>query len=231
MASGRFAPGGMGQGGSLRSNRGRVLAAVLAAVAVGTCLLPSGEAGADFILTGDEHLDVTTHHSEGALWNTSTADILKGGSIYAASVHDEAILRLPGPGAAHVTYLGAYDAARIIVSGGSVGRMALSDSSSVDITDGVVGATIHAGDSSAVRVSGGHTFIRARLSGNSRFEIADGEVVSVTAFEASNVRVSGGSVYELPTWVPTRRAAWTLSEAASPHCVCAISEDQGRSAS
>ena len=57
-----------------------------------TALAVRGRAQADVVLTGTEHLGVTSACSVGAMWDTSTGGLLEGGCISTACVNDEANL-------------------------------------------------------------------------------------------------------------------------------------------
>jgi hypothetical protein len=94
------------------------LAAALALLAGGAVM------GADFILTGTDHLDVERDYGTGQLWHSSTADMLLGGYIASACVYDQACLRVghiqPRSSATITTSIVEPDA--IWLYGGSLGH-------------------------------------------------------------------------------------------------------------
>ena len=133
---------------------------VLAAVLV---LAATGMARADFVLSGDLHLDVTTWHTTGYLYDTSTADLLQGGYIESAYVNDEALLRVleygsGPPGVLNtpisVYHLYAYDASAVQVSNGWVYRLYAYDTSAVALSGGEV-EILYAYGTRAVDITGG----------------------------------------------------------------------------
>ena len=51
------------------------------AAAAALVLALSGRAHGDFVLFGNQHLDVTTSHTSGTLWDWSSASVLESGSV------------------------------------------------------------------------------------------------------------------------------------------------------
>jgi hypothetical protein len=172
-----------------------------------------GAARADFVLTGNEHMEVTQSHLLGILWDTSTADVRAGGDIYMAYVNNMARLRvLEYPGV--VSYLYAYHTSGVDVSGGSMSQLNAYDTSSVDISGGTVNQ-VHANNTSSVHLSGGsvgNLYVYGDNSGvdvsggtisqllaynNSSVDFSDGKVTAVWAYDTSSVDLSGGDVFSL----------------------------------
>ena len=136
--------------------KGRIMKAnVIGLLAVVVVLAVTGTAAqaVDFVLMDSEHLDVVAYHATGTLFNTSTADVLAGGSIQNAYVNGEAILYVRSGGS--VYELNAYNTSNFDMSGGNVANhLYARDSSSVDVSGGNI-PYLYAHNSSSMDISGG----------------------------------------------------------------------------
>jgi len=168
-------------------------------IVVALVLTAAGTGRADFILMGAQHMDVTTSHTTGVLFDASTADVLMGGYIHNAFVSNEALLRvmrLEGAGvfAAWVGYSG-----RLAVLSGDVDWVYASGVSHTDICGGQV-RNVYAGATSSVNISTGGA-INVGLSHASSMNITGGYVAGhLYAFDTSSAAISGGYVALLHTW-------------------------------
>jgi hypothetical protein len=188
--------------------KAKVIGAVAAVVLFAGWM--AGTARADFNLKGTQHLDVTTSHSTGVLYENSTADVLAGGYIYDAYVNDNALLSVRRPSGTGVyngylyangrikvfmggvNYLRAYDTSTVDISGGSVYYLRAYDASIVDISGGSVDH-LYTYEASTVGISWG-SFDYLYANDNSMVGISDGSVSNLWAHNASTVDISGGSV-------------------------------------
>ena len=144
--------------------------AVLAVVA--------GPARANFDLTGSQHLDVNVSPDVGNLYDSSTADVVEGGDISTANLHNASSLAVSG---GSVDRLYARDNSSVKVTGGITGSLFAYQDSSVDITGGKIQGFLHAYPDSSVDITGGELQGPLRAHENS----------SVT-FHGYNFRVTGG---------------------------------------
>lgn len=185
-------------------------AANIISIGVAMVLAVAAQARADFVLTGSEYLAVSSHHTLGVLWDTSTADVSVGGDITNAYVNDEALLTVSD---GNVYYLNAYNTSSVDIAGGSVYSVKPYDTSSVDIAGGSVtgvmaynssnvdisGGTLgglNAYDSSIVTVTGGSVSVLSACD-TSAVGISGGSVSSLRPYDTSSVDISGGSVSSL----------------------------------
>jgi len=153
-------------------------------------LLAAGAARADFILAATEHLEVTTSHSTGILYDSSTAGIRQGGSVQTLYVNDGSTVDMSG---GLVSILVAYDSSAVDVSGGSVSNgVDASSSASVSISGGSV-HTVYAYDTSTVKLSGGWLG-GLDLHGSSAADVSGGSMGEFYARDNSTIDISGGSV-------------------------------------
>lgn len=85
---------------------------------ISLAVLPAlaSQGSADFVLVDAEHLDVTSLHLGGVLWDTSSAHVMAGGRIGQAHVHDTARLSASG---GNVSALFAHAGSTVNISGGS----------------------------------------------------------------------------------------------------------------
>jgi hypothetical protein len=173
-----------------------------------------GAARADFVLTGNQHLDVTQEHNMGILWDTSTADVLGAGNISTAYVNNMSRLRvMKDPGnigwmsvyayntsgvevsSGYVRIVDSYDTSSVDISGGSVTHVYANNTSSVHLSGGSVGNLYVYGDNS-VDVSGG-TISQLLAYNHCNVDFSDGKVSAVWAYDTSSVDLSGGDVFSL----------------------------------
>jgi hypothetical protein len=184
--------------------RGSVVV-VLLAVWLSAAAAPA--AGADLLLTGSQHADVTTDYTVGTLYDVSTANVLAGGYIGGVSVKDEALLRVMRPsgtavGGAHVDdagrvdissgwveFLDAYRGSRVAISGGGVERLGLCGTSDAIIFGGSVGRLDAPGHSN-VAISGGSVG-ELRTGSNSAVTISGGRIDQLRAYDRSSITIHG----------------------------------------
>ena len=153
-----------------------------------------GAARADFVLTGNEHMDVTEDHGVGILWDVSTADVLGAGNIYTAYVNNMSRLRvMKDPWNVAYMYVYAYHTSGVDVSSGYVRQVNLWDTSSVDISGGDVYQLL-AFNTSSVDVSGGSVGGMYLNNGETRTQVSGGNVGYVQAMNHTSVDVCGGYV-------------------------------------
>jgi hypothetical protein len=155
-------------------------------------LLLAGAAQADFVLIDAEHLDVTTYHPNGELWETSTADVLYGGSIGTATVNDTATLRVLDDGAV-ISELYTYNSSTVGVSAGSIYELYAGGTSRVDIYGGRVDQ-LYANDSSSVAMSAGSISWQLYANNSSSIDIRGGSIWAMTSADTSSTSISGGTV-------------------------------------
>jgi hypothetical protein len=131
--------------------------------------LAAGTAQADFILTGNQHLDVAIFYHNGSLFNSSTTDIVSGGEVF---------------------WLYAYHISTANVSGGSVNNLLAFETSSVNLSSGQV-VTLYAYDSSTVNVSGGLESGSLEALDTSTVNLFGGELRELDAYHTSTVVFHG----------------------------------------
>jgi len=170
----------------------------------------AGEGQADFVLFDDAHIDITTTHTRGIQWDSSTVDVKASGRISAAYVHDEAQLDITGgiadwlytynssvavvSGGVVTQSAYAYDTSAINISGGTVTNwLDATDSSSLTISDGSV-LRLRAYDTSTVEISGGQIDDYLASYNSSSVTISEGQIKQLTAYGASTVTVTGGNI-------------------------------------
>ena len=153
-------------------------------------LAVAGEGRANFVLNGVEHLDVTSYHSTGVLWDFTTADVKNGGSINNAYVNDDAVLTVSGGTVSDHVY--AYNTSDVVVSSGYVNIMKAYDTSSVDISGGNFSA-LSAYHTISVAVSGGSLNTLVAYNTTSVI-ISGGSLSTLDAYNTTNVVISGGSI-------------------------------------
>jgi hypothetical protein len=165
---------------------------LIVAVALLLLVAVAGTAQADFSLTGEEHMDVTSYHSLGELYDTSTADVLEGGSIFEAYVYNTAKLRVLEDGCL-VSELHTCNSGVAGVCGGDIYDLYAGDTSRVSISGGRVDE-LYANGSSRLAMSGGSITWRLNASNSSSIGICGGSVWSLFAGDTSKVRICGGTV-------------------------------------
>jgi hypothetical protein len=169
--------------------------AIWLVVAILTMSVSAQAALLDFVLTGNEHLDVTTHYSYGHLWDFSTANVLSGG-IENTYVNDEATLNISGGSSG---WLYAYNNSVANVSGGNVGTSRAYNRSTVNIfNDGIVRGLL-TDDISTANISGG-SMSSLVAEGSSIVNMSGGSMSSLDAYESSTVHIAGGSMYVLKVY-------------------------------
>jgi len=152
----------------------------VSAVAVTTIVLAGplvSLAPADFLLTGSDHLDVTSSHTTGILYNSSSVDILSG----------------------YIDSLDAWNSSTVDIIGGTVSRLNAWNSSTVDITGGQVNGGLILRDTSSVAISGGTINGYLSALGTSSVTITGGNfrddhATYLVASYSSTVNISGGFV-------------------------------------
>jgi hypothetical protein len=173
-----------------------------------------GAARADFVLVGNEHMEVTQSHLLGILWDTSTADIRAGGNIFEAYVNNMARLRVLEY-SGYVSNVYAFHTSGVDVSDGGVSSLYAYDSSSVDLSGGHVDF-VFANNTTTVHLSGGRVIAKLCVSGATRADVSggtvegyilaynhssvdfsDGKVSALYAYDSSSVDLSGGDVFSL----------------------------------
>ena len=151
----------------------------LLALAVLTILVSEGSA--DFVLLGDEHLDVTSasgQHAKGVLFDSSTAHVRQGGLISRVFANNDSSLTL---------------------SDGRIGNFDVRDNSSVEISGGT-SIGLHAYDSSSIVISGGDMSSRLTTHDTSSASITGGKMQSLEMTDSSEVHLSGGSMRTLSAY-------------------------------
>ena len=171
----------------------RWLILVLATVAI--VLVIAGTGRADFVLLGNDHLEVASVHETGILYDSSTADVVVGGRItYAYVNNDSSITVFDG----YVDTLKAYDASSVDISGGSMGVVATFGASRTDIFDGDIYG-VNACDTSSVVMSGGNISGYVSVFDDGSLDIFAGKVgrlnaygTSITTFHGYDFRATNG---------------------------------------
>jgi len=159
-------------------------------IVVALVLTAEGAGRADFVLTGTEHLDVTTSHTTGTLFDASTADVLAGGYIITnVYVNDEARLRVMRPSGGAVYTAWAHNTGRIAISSGDVYSLFAYETSSADISGGGV-SYLDAYETSSVDISGGSVSYLKGYDASS-VAISGGEVSHLDAYGTSNITLHG----------------------------------------
>jgi hypothetical protein len=170
--------------------------------------------GADFVLTGREHLDVTSSYTKGVLWDSSTVNMKQQGNVDELHANNTSSVTISGgrlgrgetrdaskvsiSGGNH-TAMSTYDTSKVAISGGSVGRIDAHNTSSVTASDGRLdGAETH--DASKLSISGGnYSMARVVAYGTSSMTISGGKFARVEAYNTSSVTISGGTVEGVST--------------------------------
>lgn len=127
---------------------------------------------ADFVLTGNQLLDVTTSYTNGYLYEFSTANVLSSGSI--------------------VNDLYAYNSSTVNMSGGSTYRFLANDSSTVDMSGGSI-YNFYPNGNSTVKISGGSITRWLDVYESSIVNISGGSISGFYASGSSTINISGGS--------------------------------------
>ncbi len=171
-----------------------------------------GPAQGSFILTDDQHLDVTAEFDEGTLFDRSTARVLDGGFIGKTRIRDEAVLSVAHADA-HVVNAVAREEGRIELTAGAISNspapvagaspLSATDNSTVVISGGSVWSpdrSVWVTDDATLRLIGGEitTTRGLRAAGASLVQIVAGAVAGgdagVEALGKSRVELSGGLV-------------------------------------
>ena len=133
-------------------------------------MLVTGTAWADFYLTGTQHMNVTSNHSTGALYDSSSVDISGGQTLS----------------------LGAWNSSTVNITGGYVGDLDLWNSSSMNISGGYT-STVDASDNTTVNITGGDVNGHLILKDTSSATFSGGNMNGyLVAFGSSSVTISGG---------------------------------------
>jgi len=151
-------------------------------------IAPSTHA-ADFTLTGNQHLDVTTSYNYGYLWDFSTANVLTNGRITRAYVNNEATLDVSD---GIIEFINTHDDSTVNASGGSISVFLAYENSTVNIS----GTSVHdlyIHDNSNTNITSGNVD-RIFTYETNKVDISGGSVSELTAVSSSTVNVSGGSV-------------------------------------
>ena len=162
-------------------------------------VLMIGEKGqGDYILTGTEHLDVTSSHSMGVQWDSSTVDVLGGGRIQDAYVNDEALLQMLGGRISNVLY--TYDTSRVDISNGNLYTLRAHNNSSVEMAGGTLTGRLHANNASHADISGG-SVANLFAYGTSHVDMSGGDIAyRLWAEDSSTVGITGGTLGEIETY-------------------------------
>ena len=162
----------------------RWLGVVLATPLVGVGL---STVRADFVLSGSEHLGVNSIYENGALYDTSTAEVVEGGSIHDLYASNASRISISGGSTGR---LYSYDSSSVAVSGGSLGNLEGYDTSTVDISGGSV-SNLTSYDSSTVDISGGDVSSYVQSYDTSTVDISGGDVKRLGAYDTSIVTLHG----------------------------------------
>lgn len=154
----------------------------------------NNEVRGDFYLWEDWHLDVTTSHEDGRLWDQSTATVFEGASIRSLSAWNSSSVSVLG---GWISCAGTHDFSNLKMSGGNVGvgpnGFFVRDFSTVQITGGSV-YRLRVWDSSTVKISGGSLTNVQTTFGSGTVEITGGTVERVNAYAAGSVNISGDAM-------------------------------------
>jgi len=168
--------------------------AIFAAAALLAVGWPAHVARADFILLGNDHLDVTTSHTTGRMYDESTADVLTGGDVTSAYVYNLAVMFVRQGG--FISEGIVYDDARVAVAGGSVSTLRAHNAGTVELLDGNA-ANLIADNASSVAVSGGNVSINLYVQDDCRVDLSGGSVARLDLYHHSHLEQLDGSVTAL----------------------------------
>ena len=157
-------------------------------------LIIGGNASADFNLIGDDHLDVTTTHTTGRLYDTSSAEVIEGGYVGTLEAYgtSSAIVN-----AGFVYLLNAYGSSTTSVSVGTVGTAFFYNASTITVAGGKVDAAYGYADSQCTFAGGAHQYVYAR--DRTRLMVTGGSIEGVSGSNYSAINVSGGTVRTITT--------------------------------
>ena len=191
-------------------------------MAAALVLVTAGKGRANIVLTGVQHLDVTSRYLEGILlWDSSTIDVKTGGDIafYVQAFDSSGVSVTDGK----VASLQAYDNSSVNISGGNVSYLYARGTSSVAIRGGIISGLglfgLNANDNSLTIIYGYDFQATGGLSldGNTvvglgvlRGKWHDGASWSIPILEHepdATIRVSLSSA--TLTWDGTDPAEWT----------------------
>lgn len=140
---------------------------------------------ADFALTGNEHLDVTTSHDYGVLYDNSTANMLDGGFVKQAFVTDSATMWVIGNSQCVLDKIFTYNNSTLNIAGGQINELEVQPSSTVNISNGNTN-NIKAYQNTTVNITGGQI-------GN--IEAYYNSVINIMGGDISNVRPYSETCY------------------------------------
>jgi len=121
---------------------------------------------ADFVRTGNDHLEVNSYHGTGIMYDSSTVDVVSGGSVDLTEVNDDALLR---------------------VVGGKVLNLRTFDTGTAEIVSGDSTMMITGGEFQKLRMVSGGT---ADIAGGSMYRVSAESLSNIT-FHGYDFRASG----------------------------------------
>ncbi len=163
-------------------------------IAVALVLVLASTGRADFVLAGSDYLEVNSTHSNGILFDSSTANVVAGGEIGNAYVNDASSLAVSG---GNVGALESYSTSNVDMSAGRITNHLYSyDTSSVVLSGGEVGTYLYSYDTSSVVVSGAKVDYMAAYEMSS-VNVSGGEILRLASYETTSVDISGGYIDNL----------------------------------
>ncbi len=168
---------------------------VLALVAV-TCLAATS-AQADFTLIGSQHLDVTSSHNNGILYDTSTAEITGSGAISYAYVNDQAALTVNRTSGTGVTYAYAYNQSQLLLKSGRVYYVHGYGDSATVMDGGEIYYSLSFYEDSTFSIISGNASANGQLRNNSSANVAGGAIQLIYTYDNSSLTMTGGFMSSL----------------------------------
>jgi len=152
-----------------------VISLAMALLAIATTV----QAG-NFVLSGSEHLSVTTNYDTGYLWGYSTVTISQNGYVCVTYVNDKATLNIIGCTQESSMAIYSYNYSSVNINSGNINSIIILDNSVIDISGGYVDS-LQAGNNSAVYISGGNIAHLNAYYGYSLINISGGNIENIQA--------------------------------------------------
>lgn len=158
----------------------------------------AGGWGADFRLSGNQHLDVSSFYNNGDLYDSSTANLIEGGWIQYVRSNDDSSIHVSGGWVSQDMFIRNNSHAKI--SGGTVmGFVFAYDSGVVDFSGGWIQYGIYLYNNSKANITGGAIYHDLKAYNDAVVNISDGEIPRIEAVNNSQINITNGSFSFLGT--------------------------------
>ena len=173
-------------------------------------LLSSSTARANFVLFDSDQMDVISYHDVGILYNSSTANVISGGSVYDLYVNDISTAIIEGGdveklysyassnvdiSAGNVRSINAVSTSTVI-SGGRVKFFYTQGSGTLNLLDNGIIEQLQAFDDHEIEITGG-ILSYASLNDSCSLDIFAGKHGAILTYSQGDIKISGGSLVNL----------------------------------